>query len=799
MNRKFHTILYLILGISGFSFVLLKPSVTLAAQSSPNLTDAELAEKYAPVLYFHQDEIFRPQPVEVLVDQARLRISRRFWFDLTLLNEVTLPDLLTYNGESVFLDVWYGTAGESDYKNYSAHRDYYRENLSPSNGGLPITVYSTVTHDKTNQKTIIQYWLFYFYNDWFNKHEGDWELVQIILAEEQNPEWVILSQHHGGTRREWRDTKVEEDTHPAVYVALGSHANYFWGNEIYPNGIDIGTRRVEILDRTGDSDRIIPNIILLPSAEDITSATEVFGSLIWLLFSGNWGELALQGDFGGPTGPSAKGLLWDQPYQWGMDQPLDSHIWYQNRLKLITDESLKTEFNILEPRLVDAEKIDIGRHHLIFHDDPPKEILVEINLSSTLATTLSASWPQKPNNGVEKFSFSDFGNLSEEKLLTNFSENSRNEFILNGEVILPSSQFTQNVDWETPDLIWVAGYLPASEISRGILIILAASVIPTLLYVYLIYQFDRYEKEPLGLLLTAFLWGAFPSVIISLVVQVFFNLPPELVGPKALEAIQLGFISPFIEEAAKGAVILFIVKKHKNEFTDILDGIIYGAVVGLGFAMTGNFISYISSFIVRGFEGLGLLFLVEGVLSGINHAFYSSIFGVGVAYFHTTKGKKSDQWILVGAYLTAVFVNSLHSLLQSSILNWPVLGIILNWMGIITIFMVMVSAIKREQDTIIQYLSSVLPNRSVKVLADSKERRRAMKNAKTIKGRKLKSVLAEEFELLTELAFAKKKLAELGEPQVNSWIEGLTNRINQLEKETGFIGANLNLSRDDSD
>ncbi|MGD8969713.1 MAG: hypothetical protein PVI07_19585, partial [Anaerolineae bacterium] len=60
-------------------------------------SDLELAHRHAPVLYFHPREIFRPQPVDVIVEQARLRRSRRLWFDSNVL--LTLDPLDLFSAE----------------------------------------------------------------------------------------------------------------------------------------------------------------------------------------------------------------------------------------------------------------------------------------------------------------------------------------------------------------------------------------------------------------------------------------------------------------------------------------------------------------------------------------------------------------------------------------------------------------------------------------------------------------------------------------------------------------------------
>ena len=85
--------------------------------------------------------------------------------------------------------------------------------------------------------TILQYHYFYAFNDWrlaangFNHHEGDWEMSAIYLKNNQ-PVSVLLSQHGAGYMETWdnmlkaidRDGNVT--THPIIYAALGSHANY---------------------------------------------------------------------------------------------------------------------------------------------------------------------------------------------------------------------------------------------------------------------------------------------------------------------------------------------------------------------------------------------------------------------------------------------------------------------------------------------------------------------------------------------------------------------------------------------
>ena len=46
-------------------------------------------------------------------------------------------------------------------------------------GDRPPTIYARVGPRLTGQARALQYWIFYVYNDFNNKHEGDWEMIQL--------------------------------------------------------------------------------------------------------------------------------------------------------------------------------------------------------------------------------------------------------------------------------------------------------------------------------------------------------------------------------------------------------------------------------------------------------------------------------------------------------------------------------------------------------------------------------------------------------------------------------------------
>ncbi len=84
----------------------------------------------------------------------------------------------------------------------------------------------------------------------------------------------------------------------------------------------------------------------------------------------------------------------------------------------------------------------------------------------------------------------------------------------------------------------------------SILLILFLSFVPMLLYAMVLWWLDRYEKEPLGLLTVAFLWGAIPSIVLALIMQVVLDVPVMAISNSNLtyELLGASVVAPLTEE-----------------------------------------------------------------------------------------------------------------------------------------------------------------------------------------------------------------------------------------------------------
>ncbi len=197
----------------------------------------------------------------------------------------------------------------------------------------------------------------------------------------------------------------------------------------------------------------------------------------------------------------------------------------------------------------------------------------------------------------------------------------------------------------------------------GLLVSLGAAFVPTLLYVLIFYWADRYEREPRRLVLITFLWGAIPAIIISLIAELSLGAPLlQEPGMLAADLLEGAVVAPIVEELAKGLALLWIFYRYRQEFDGVLDGILYGALVGFGFAMTENCLYFVGAFMENGWGGLTALIYLRSVVFGLNHAFYTGLMGIGLGLARNRRsGPARWGWILMGL-LAAMLAHAFHNL-----------------------------------------------------------------------------------------------------------------------------------------
>lgn len=148
---------------------------------------------------------------------------------------------------------------------------------------------------------------------------------------------------------------------------------------------------------------------------------------------------------------------------------------------------------------------------------------------------------------------------------------------------------------------------------------------------------DRWEPEPRVLLLIAFLWGATVSIVFALVFDLGASFLYAAGGADVNMTVflQSTVQAPIVEEFGKGLGILLIYLVARRYFDGPVDGIVFAALVGGGFAFTEN-IQYFALQIAESGRldvAVGEIFFIRGILSPFAHVMFSAFTGffIGLA------------------------------------------------------------------------------------------------------------------------------------------------------------------------
>ena len=197
-------------------------------------------------------------------------------------------------------------------------------------------------------------------------------------------------------------------------------------------------------------------------------------------------------------------------------------------------------------------------------------------------------------------------------------------------------------------------------------IIIFAAILPAILLVAYIYWKDKYQREPLNLILRAVAYGvlsaglaiALESLIIAL------GLIPE--EPHSfLGALWKAFVGAAIPEELVKLLMLWLLLRKNPYFDERFDGIVYACCIGMGFAGSENVIYLLSN--INEWQTVAIqraIFAVPG------HFMFAVAMGYfySMLYFGDMSWRKRSRifWVPVtlhGIYDGLLFMASLNTLL----------------------------------------------------------------------------------------------------------------------------------------
>jgi len=219
-----------------------------------------------------------------------------------------------------------------------------------------------------------------------------------------------------------------------------------------------------------------------------------------------------------------------------------------------------------------------------------------------------------------------------------------------------------------------------------------------------------------------------------------------------------------VEESAKGFVLFLIYRWRRWQLDGVLDGMVYAAMVGLGFATTEN-VLYYSHAAVSGGVPLAATFFMRDVLAPFTHPVFTCMTGIGFSLAVTTK----RRWVRVVAPVAGLLLAMLlHSLWNTSAtVEGDAAFVGVYFLIMVPVFFGLVSvalvATSKEGKTVSEYLrpeiaAGILTPGDVELLSSLRDRRRARQAAKRDGRDTLRAMKA--FQLAaTELAFERHRAA----------------------------------------
>ncbi len=250
--------------------------------------------------------------------------------------------------------------------------------------------------------------------------------------------------------------------------------------------------------------------------------------------------------------------------------------------------------------------------------------------------------------------------------------------------------------------VWVGG----ESGKEGFLVGLLLAFIPVPFYVLLVLWIDRYEPEPAWMLGAAFVWGAVISTAFASIINSAGGLMVGLLaGLEAGDIFTSVISAPIVEETIKGVAVLIFFLWRRDEFDNIIDGILYAALIGLGFAMTENVIYYGRAFAEEGIAGSASLFILRGLATPFIHPLCTAMTGIG---FGIARQRNLSAVRYFSPILGLFFAITLHGIwnLSATLGGWMIAYVVVLIPTLIGV-LILIQVVQRKEAKILkEFLAS---------------------------------------------------------------------------------------------
>ena len=210
---------------------------------------------------------------------------------------------------------------------------------------------------------------------------------------------------------------------------------------------------------------------------------------------------------------------------------------------------------------------------------------------------------------------------------------------------------------------------PIATVTAVVLFALLA--VPFWLFVI---ELDFLEREPTELLVLAFAWGGLVATSVSIRGSAALDdLVAKVGSPHFAADWGAALAGPTVEETAKTLGVVAIVLIARQQVNSVLDGVVYGAMVGLGFQIAEDIVFAVGAVALAGqgdqVQPVVATFLLRGFLSGVwSHTLFGALAGAGIGYLVVRRDRRPAHRI-GAAFLAGLGAWASHVLWNSPLLS----------------------------------------------------------------------------------------------------------------------------------
>ena len=221
-----------------------------------------------------------------------------------------------------------------------------------------------------------------------------------------------------------------------------------------------------------------------------------------------------------------------------------------------------------------------------------------------------------------------------------------------------------------------------------LILLIIFAFLPPIIYTVWIRNTEKYNRERWISIFFCFLWGATIAIIAAIILELILNisLTTSITDPNILALTMVIIIAPIVEEFTKPLALR--LKTVKRELDELEDGLIYGAVAGLGFSATENLL-YGWSFLEESFMYFLILISIRSFGACLLHASATALTGYGYGK-HIMR--RTSILRVLPYFILAIFVHALYN----SLLSFDIYGALAGLIIALLLSLVLISIVRNK-------------------------------------------------------------------------------------------------------